>query len=164
MKINYKETLKLVKSCFKCNFCGARYKKEITLKKHLNRKHDNKKFKVCHKVFKASMEVLEHVPKEHSKNVVANISVKEKDKLTEQDKVDISDCEDNIDKHIQFNCVKSTKFVVLDDKFNNDLKNTRCASFAPHLLLMIIKRKGLVQHKGLHCNCSVELRRQSTTV
>ena len=44
------------------------------------------------------MEVLEHVAKEHSKNIVPNISVKEKEKLTEQDDVDISDCEDNIDK------------------------------------------------------------------
>ena len=67
--------------------------------KHINTKHENQNCKVCNKVFKTSMEVLEHVAKEHSENIVANILVKDKEKLTEQVD-DISDCEDNIDKHI----------------------------------------------------------------
>ena len=91
------ETPKLVKSGFKCHICGASFKKEITMKKYINTKHDDQNCKVCQKGFKTSMEVLKHVAKEHSKNIVPNISVKEKEKLTEQDDVDISDCEDNID-------------------------------------------------------------------
>ena len=68
------------------------------------------------------MEVLEHATKEHSKNIVANRSVKEKETLTEQDDIDISDCEDDINKSIQFKCVKCKTIVSLNDKFNDDLK------------------------------------------
>ena len=55
----------------------------VSRKKHINTKHENKNFKVCNKVFKTSMEILEHVAKEHSENIVANILVKDKEKLTE---------------------------------------------------------------------------------
>ena len=75
-----KETTILVKSDFKCDVCGVRFKKEITLKKHFNTKHDNLNCKVCNEVFKTSMEVLKHAAKEHIKNIIANISVKEKEK------------------------------------------------------------------------------------
>ena len=82
------------------------------------------------------MEVLEHVAKEHSKNIVANMSVKEKEKLTEQDDIDISDCEDNIDKDFKFKCVKCKNIVSLDDKFNDDLKEDQmcklCTMFAAY--------------------------------
>ena len=68
------------------------------------------------------MEILKHVAKEHSENIVANILVKDKEKLTEQQVDDISDCEDNIDKNIQFKYVKCKNIVPLHDKFNDDLK------------------------------------------
>ena len=85
-----KETSKPLKPKFKCDLCGATFKKNITLKKHVNTKHDDQNCKVCHEVFKTSMEVLKHVAKEHSSNIKDNISVKDKEHIFEQDKEDIS--------------------------------------------------------------------------
>ena len=134
--IETEETPKLVTFCFKCDICGASFKKEVTLKKHINTKHGNQNCKVCNKVFKTSMEILEHVAKEHSENIVAIISVTDKEKLTEQQVDDISDFEDNIDKHIQFKCVKCKNIVPLHDKFNDDLKEDQmcklCTMFAAY--------------------------------
>ena len=115
---------------------GAIFKKEVTLKKHFNTKHDKQNCKVCQKVFKTTMEVFEHAAKEHRKIIVANISVKEKEKLIEQYDIDITDCEDNIDKLIQFKCVKCKNIVSLDYKFNCDLKKDQmyklCTMFAAY--------------------------------
>ena len=44
------------------------------------------------------MEALKFEANEHSSNIKANISVKDKEKLSEQDEEDISECEDNIYK------------------------------------------------------------------
>ena len=73
-----RETPKLVQSCFKCEVCGASFKKEVTLKKHFNTKHDKQNWKVCQKVFKTSMEVLEHATEEYSKNIVARCQLRKK--------------------------------------------------------------------------------------
>ena len=137
MKESDRETPKLIQSSFECQVCGASFKKEVTLKKHFNTKHEKQNCKVCQKVFQTSMEVLEHVSKEHSNNIVANFSVKEKDKLTEKDKVDISEYEDNIDKHIQLcECVKSKNIVLIDDKIYYFLKEDQmckvCTRFAAY--------------------------------
>ena len=131
-----KETSKPLKPKFKCDLCGATFKKDITLKKHVNTKHDDQNCKVCHEVFKTSMEVLKHVAKEHSSNIKANISVKDKEQLSEQDEEDISECEDNIDKLSQFKCFKCRNIVSLNDKFNGDLKKDQmcklCTMFAAY--------------------------------
>ena len=46
------------------------------------------------------------------------------------------DCEDTIDKNIQFKCVKCKNIVSLDDKFNDDLKEDQmcklCTMFAAY--------------------------------
>ena len=105
---------------------------------------------------------LKEIAQENIENIVANISVKDKEKLTEQQVDDIFDCEDNIDKHIQFKCVKCKNIVPLHDKFNDDLNEDQmcklCAMFAAY----DDQKKGLGPAKGLHCTCSV-VRRQSTT-
>ena len=72
-----KETHNIVKPQFECD---AKFKKEIIRKKHLNTKHKNKKCMVCLVTFTDSMEVLKRVTKDHSKNVIEKISVKEKHK------------------------------------------------------------------------------------
>ena len=68
------------------------------------------------------MEVLQHVAKEHSKNVIENISVKEKEQLFIDNEEDISEYEDNIDLSIQFKCHKCKERVSINNKFNNDLQ------------------------------------------
>ena len=65
------------------------FKKEITLQKHFNTKHEKLNFKVCHVTYKNSMEVLHHLAKEHSKDIIPNISVKEKEQQVDQHKKDI---------------------------------------------------------------------------
>ena len=74
---------------FKCDECGALFKKEITLKKHFNTKHQKQNCRVCHVTFKNSMEVLHHLAKEHSKDIIPNISVKEKEQQDDRHKKDI---------------------------------------------------------------------------
>ena len=75
------------------------------------------------------MEILKHVAKEHSKNIIANISVKEKEKQNAEDEGDISENEDNIDKLIQFKCFKCKNIVSLGDKFNDDLEENQMCKF-----------------------------------
>ena len=71
------------------------------------------------------MEVLQHVAKEHSKNIIANISVKEKEQQTEKHEVD--EIKDNIDISTHFMCFRCKDIVSLNDKFNDDLmENQMC--------------------------------------
>ena len=65
------------------------------------------------------------------RSIVANISVKDKEKLTKQQVDDSSDCEDNIDKHIRFKCVKCKNIVPLQSKFNDDSKETQMGKLGP---------------------------------
>ena len=60
-----KKTSKMAKPLFKCDAGGAMFKKQ-TIKKHYNSKHEEQACKVCHVRFKTSMEVLQHVAKDHS--------------------------------------------------------------------------------------------------
>ena len=73
------------------------------------------------------MEVLKHVAKEHSKNIIASISVKEKEKLSAEDNGDISDNENNIDKLFQFKCFKCKNAVSLDN--SDDLEEDQVCKF-----------------------------------
>ena len=43
-----KETNNISKPQFKCKTCGAKFKKEITMNKHYNTKHEEQSFKVWH--------------------------------------------------------------------------------------------------------------------
>ena len=82
------------------------------------------------------MEVLKHVAKKHSSNTKANISVKDKEQLYEQDEKDISQCEVTIDKLVQWMCFKCMNIVSLNDKFNGDPKKDQmcklCTMFAAY--------------------------------
>ena len=62
---------------FHCNDCTYKTKKEITLKKHINSKHNSQKCKICNIVMKTSMEMLKQVAQEHSKNIKEIIKTKE---------------------------------------------------------------------------------------
>ena len=110
------------KPLFKCDECGAKFKKEVTLNKHFNTKHEMQNCKVCHVTFKNSMEVLQHVAKEHSKDIIPNISVKEKEQQIDQHYEDISENKDIINILTQFKCFKCKEIVSLTDKFNDDLQ------------------------------------------
>ena len=117
-----KESHTIVKPQLKCDVCGPTFKKDITIKKHFNTKHNTQNCKVCHMTFRDSIEVLKHVAKEHSKIVIENISVKEKEQIINQNQEDISEKEDNIDHSKQFKCYKCKEIVSLNDKFNDDLQ------------------------------------------
>ena len=118
-----KETPKMAKPQFKCDACGAIFKKEIMLKKHYNTKHKEQNCKVCNVMLKSSMEVLQHMAKENSDNIIANISVKEKEQQMFQYEEDIP--EDNINTSTHFKCFQCKKIVSIDDKFNDDLQNNQ---------------------------------------
>ena len=108
------ETHTIVEPQFECDVCGAKFKKEITMKKHFNTKHNKQNWKVCHMTFKDSMEVLKHVAKEHSKNVIETISVKEKEQIINQNEEDISEKEVKIKHSKQFKCYKCKEIVSLN--------------------------------------------------
>ena len=113
----------MAKPQFKCDACGAILKKEITLKKHYNTKHEEQKCKVCNVMFKSPMEVLPHAAKEHSDNIIANISVKVKEQETFQYEEDIA--EDNINTSTHFKCFQCKEIVSIGDKFHDDLQNNQ---------------------------------------
>ena len=74
-------------------------------------------------MFKSSMEVLQHVAKEHSDNIIANISVKEKEQQMYLYEEDIP--EDNINISTHFKCFQCKEIVSIDEKFNDDLQNNQ---------------------------------------
>ena len=78
-----KEEKKMPNPQFKCDQCGSVLKKEATLKKHFVTKHEKQVCKVCNETFQISLEVWIHIAKEHSKDIMAKISVKKKYKLIE---------------------------------------------------------------------------------
>ena len=75
--------------------------------------------------FQNSMEDLQHVTKEHSKNIIPYISVKEKELQVYQHEEKIPGNYDNIDIRTQFKCFKCKEIVFLTDKFNDDLQEKR---------------------------------------
>ena len=88
-------------------------------------KHEEQSCKVCGLRFETSLEVLQHVAKEHSENIIGNISVKEKEKLVEENEVDETEFKDNFDKSTTFRCFKCKDIVSLEDKFNDDLEENQ---------------------------------------
>ena len=69
---------------------GANFKTEVRFKKHFNTKHEDQNCKVCCEVFKTSIEVSNHVQKEHSNNIKANIFKKRKNYLNKMRKTYLS--------------------------------------------------------------------------
>ena len=59
---------------------------------------------------------------EYSKNVIENISVKEKEQITTENREEISEYEDNIEFSIQLKCPKCKEIVSPNNKFNDDLQ------------------------------------------
>ena len=72
--------------------------------------------------FKTSIEVLQHVAKDHSENIPANISVKEKEKHIEEQEEDIAEDKGSFDRSTKFKCFKCKEIVSLHDKFNDDIQ------------------------------------------
>ena len=110
---------------FKCDICGNKFKKEITLRKHINTKHEEQNCKVCNASFKTMIEVLQHVAKEHSnhiKEISSNKLKENKDNINSIVNKDNSEERDNFDSPSQFKCFHCKEIVSLDDKFNDDLK------------------------------------------
>ena len=66
------------------------------------------------------MEVLHHVAQDHSQNIIANISVKEKEKQVKENEVDDTEFEDNFDKSTKFRCFNCTDIVSLENKFKDE--------------------------------------------
>jgi hypothetical protein len=52
---------------FKCEKCDYVCKKQTTMNKHVNTKHIDQKCKICEKEFSTSLELIQHVAKEHHK-------------------------------------------------------------------------------------------------
>ena len=97
---------------FHCNDCTYKTKKEITLKKHINTKHNSQKCKVCDIVLKTSMEMLKHVAKEHSRNMKETIKTKEQNQIEEPDQI-VSEVESG-----KFRCSNCKNVVPVEDTFN----------------------------------------------
>ena len=93
------------------------------MKKHFNTKHEKQICKVCHVIFKKSMEVLQHVAKEHSQDIIPNISVKEKEQQLDQHEEDIYENKDLIDVWTQFKCFKCREVISMNNKINDDLQS-----------------------------------------
>ena len=72
--------------------------------------------------FKNSMEVLQHVTKQHSKYIIPYISVKEKELQAYQHEEEIPGNYDNIDLRTQFKSFKCQEIVFFTDIFNDDLE------------------------------------------
>ena len=73
------------------------------------------------------MEVLQHVAKEHSQQVIENTSVKEKEKQVEENDIDDTEFKNNFDESMKFRCFKCKDIVSLKDKLNDDLvENQMC--------------------------------------
>ena len=68
------------------------------------------------------MEILHNVAKEHSKNIIASISNKEKEQHIYENEQNDSEIKDTFDKTTKFKCFKCKDIVSLEDKFNDDLK------------------------------------------
>ena len=80
---------------------------------------------MCNVRFKTSIEILHHVAKEHSKNTIANISVKEKEQHIYENEQNHSEIKDTFDKTTKFKCFKCKDIVSLKDKFYDDLKENQ---------------------------------------
>ena len=65
------------KDKFKCDKCDYKCKKEVTLKKHMNIKHDDQQCKVYSKTFVSTIDLLQHIAKEHSSNDMTHMSSNE---------------------------------------------------------------------------------------
>ena len=53
---------------FKCDKCDYNCKKKVTLKRHINTKHEVQQCKVCSKKLVSTTELLQHIAQEHSIN------------------------------------------------------------------------------------------------
>ena len=149
-----KETPKMAKPQFKCDACGAIFKKEITLKKHYNTKQEEQNYKVWNVMFKSSMEVLQHVTKEHNDNIIANISVKEKEQQMCPYEEDIP--EDNINTSTHFKCFQCKEIFSIEDKFNDDLQNNQMCKLCTMTQAYGLYKKGLgpaLERTALHRGC-----------
>ena len=52
---------------FMCEKCDYVCKKQTTMNKHVNTKHTDQICKICEEEFRTSMELIQHVAKEHHK-------------------------------------------------------------------------------------------------
>ena len=84
------------------------------LKKHFNTKHEKQNCKVCHVTLTNSMEVLQHL----AKNVIPNVSVKEKEQQIDQHEENIYENKDFIDVLTQLKGFKCREVVSLTNEFN----------------------------------------------
>ena len=64
---NDSQKIDKVSTDFKCDLCDYKAKKLTTLRKHINSKHTEQKYKVCGRDFKISMQLVSHVANEHMK-------------------------------------------------------------------------------------------------
>ena len=113
------------KASFKCDVCGNTFKKETTLRKHVNTKHQEQNCKVCNAKFQTTMDVLQHVAEEHSNNIkeISFVQPKEnEDQMNSAETNVMSKGQDSFDSSAKFKCFKCKEIVSLDDKFNDDLK------------------------------------------
>ena len=87
-----------------CKECKYKYKKEITLKKHMVTHHENQKCKECKEELTTFMELLKHVAKHHSKggDITEKENVKEIIEQNEKDKDFEKEDKDNNDEKCVF--------------------------------------------------------------
>ena len=138
--------IKTAKAVSKCEMCGNTFKKEITLKKHVNTKHIKQLCKVCKKGFKSLIEVLQPAAKEHSSNIKQNIPVNDKETTLEVEEGDQT-------KHIdidKFKCMRCNEIVYKQDalkEYNGNRQNI--CSLCP--ILAYRKNLWAGPALGLHC-------------
>ena len=101
------------KDQYKCEKCDYKCKREETLLKHMNLKHEHQECKICSKSFSSTVELLQHIAKEH------NISEEYVEKVTEIQDLDevkimeidkIQESVDNNEKHRSFEFSESKFF------------------------------------------------------
>ena len=87
----------------KCDTCEFSCKKRNMLNKHMNSKHTDHIFKICHKVFPNLMDALMHTPKDHTKKIIEEFPKINSDIVKDAIK---SDNTEHLDKSTKFKCAE----------------------------------------------------------
>ena len=66
LEVNNSRKKRKISAELKCDLCDCKAQKLVSLRKHINSKHTEKKCKVCGMKFKTSMQLVSPVANEHN--------------------------------------------------------------------------------------------------